>query len=154
MGGQPGKPKPPGNPPIRQQPQRPQPIKEPPQPLPVPPVDRPPAPIHASQERRVKPPRVQGAAKSRAKFLAFHDFGMHGASHLTSIAWAIARAAFSSPGANIAESGTSYTITISQRHVRNWARVPPMRSSAGAAAVRPRRKLNMIKCLRPSRILP
>src|SRR6266446_6349269 len=36
MGGQPEKPKPPGNPPVRQEPQRPRPIEEPP-PLPVPP---------------------------------------------------------------------------------------------------------------------
>src|SRR5947208_3584226 len=42
QGGQPGKPKPPGNPPVRQEPQRPQPIEEPPRPLPVPPVERPP----------------------------------------------------------------------------------------------------------------
>jgi hypothetical protein len=41
MGGQPGKPKPIGNPPIRQEPQRPQPIEEPPRPLPVPPVSAP-----------------------------------------------------------------------------------------------------------------
>ena len=48
MGGQPGKPKPLGNPPIRQEPQRPQPIEEPPRPLPVPPVERPPLPMQAS----------------------------------------------------------------------------------------------------------
>jgi hypothetical protein len=46
MGGQPGKPKPLGNPP--QEPQRPQPIEEPPRPLPVPPVERPPLPMQAS----------------------------------------------------------------------------------------------------------
>ena len=48
MGGQPGKPKPIGNPPIRREPQRPQPIEEPPRPLPVPPVERPPLPMQAS----------------------------------------------------------------------------------------------------------
>ena len=42
MGGQPGKPKPIGNPPIRYEPQRP-PIEEPPKPIP-PPVERPPLP--------------------------------------------------------------------------------------------------------------
>ena len=41
MGGQPGKPKPIGNPPIRYEPQRP-PIEEPPKPIPPPPVERPP----------------------------------------------------------------------------------------------------------------
>ena len=44
MGGQPGKPKPPGNPPIRREPDRP-PVEEPPRPIPVPPVQRPPAPM-------------------------------------------------------------------------------------------------------------
>jgi hypothetical protein len=44
MGGQPGKPSPPGNPPIRREPQRP-PVEEPPRPIPVPPVERPPAPM-------------------------------------------------------------------------------------------------------------
>ena len=43
MGGQPGKPKPIGNPPIRYEPQRP-PIEEPPKPIPPPPVERPPLP--------------------------------------------------------------------------------------------------------------
>ena len=37
MGGQPGKPKPLGNPPIRQEPQRPRPIEEPPRPASGPP---------------------------------------------------------------------------------------------------------------------
>ena len=37
MGGQPGKPKPPGNPPTRPEPLWPQPIEEPPRPLPMPP---------------------------------------------------------------------------------------------------------------------
>jgi hypothetical protein len=54
MGGQPGKPKPLGNPPIRQEPQRPQPIEEPPRPLPVPPVERPPLPVQASNRLRKK----------------------------------------------------------------------------------------------------
>src|SRR6202011_6423113 len=36
------------NPPIRQEPQQPQPIEEPPRPLPVPPVERPPLPMQAS----------------------------------------------------------------------------------------------------------
>ena len=42
MGGQPGKPKPPGNPPTRPEPLWPQPIEEPPRPLPMPPIERPP----------------------------------------------------------------------------------------------------------------
>jgi hypothetical protein len=42
MGGQPGKPKPPGNLPVRPEPQEPKPIQEPPTPIPVPPVERPP----------------------------------------------------------------------------------------------------------------
>ena len=54
MGGQPGKPKPLGNPPIRQEPQRPQPIEEPPRPLPVPPVERPPLPMQASNLTCIK----------------------------------------------------------------------------------------------------
>src|SRR5882762_8768475 len=54
MGGQPGKPKPIGNPPIRREPQRPQPIEEPPRPLPVPPVERPPLPMQASNYVREK----------------------------------------------------------------------------------------------------
>jgi len=41
MGGQPGKLKPPGNPPVRPEPQEPKPIEEPPTPIPVPPVERP-----------------------------------------------------------------------------------------------------------------
>ena len=47
MGGQPGKPKPPGNPPVRPEPQEPKPIQEPPTPIPIPPVEIPPAPIRA-----------------------------------------------------------------------------------------------------------
>jgi hypothetical protein len=47
MGGQPGKPKPLGNPPIRLEPRKPQPIEEPPRPIPVPPAERPPLPITA-----------------------------------------------------------------------------------------------------------
>src|SRR6266404_44575 len=54
MGGQPGKPKPLGNPPIRQEPQRPQPIEEPPRPLPVPPMERPPLPMQASNSTYIK----------------------------------------------------------------------------------------------------
>jgi hypothetical protein len=50
MGGQPGKPKPPGNPPIRREPDRP-PVEEPPRPIPVPPVDRPPPPMQVYAER-------------------------------------------------------------------------------------------------------
>ena len=49
MGGQPGKPKPPGNPPVRPEPQEPKPIEEPPTPIPVPPLERPPAPIRADR---------------------------------------------------------------------------------------------------------
>jgi hypothetical protein len=48
MGGQPGKPKPIGNPPIRYEPQRP-PIEEPPKPILTPPVERPPQ--HRDQRR-------------------------------------------------------------------------------------------------------
>ena len=58
MGGQPGKPKPIGNPPIRQEPQRPQPIEEPPRPLPVPPVERPALPMQASNLTYVKMQRM------------------------------------------------------------------------------------------------
>ena len=58
MGGQPGKPKPLGNPPIRQEPQRPQPIEEPPRPLPVPPVERPPLPIQTSNLTYMKMQRM------------------------------------------------------------------------------------------------
>jgi len=58
MGGQPGKPKPPGNPPVRQEPQRPQPIEEPPRPLPVPPVERPPLPMQASSLTYIKMQRM------------------------------------------------------------------------------------------------
>jgi hypothetical protein len=49
MGGQPGKPKPPGNPPVRPEPQEPKPIQEPPTPIPVPPVERPPVPMRADR---------------------------------------------------------------------------------------------------------
>ncbi len=48
MGGQPGKPSPPGNPPTPREPQRP-PVEEPPRPIPVPPVERPPAPMQVDQ---------------------------------------------------------------------------------------------------------
>jgi hypothetical protein len=50
MGGQPGKPKPPGNPPGPREPQRPPPVEEPPRPIPVPPVDRPPPPMQVYPE--------------------------------------------------------------------------------------------------------
>jgi hypothetical protein len=55
MGGQPGKPKPPGNPPSypddeEDEDTRP-PIDEPPMPIPVPPVERPPAPMRFSRGR-------------------------------------------------------------------------------------------------------
>ena len=61
MGGQPGKPKPPGNPPLRPEPQQPAPIEEPPRPIPIPPVERPPAPIGAdSPSRRWHLVRQQG----------------------------------------------------------------------------------------------
>src|SRR6266404_5164917 len=58
MGGQPGKPKPLGNPPIRREPQRPQPIEEPPRPLPVPPSERPPLPMQASNLTCIKMQRM------------------------------------------------------------------------------------------------
>ena len=67
MGGQPGKPKPPGNPPIRQEPQRPQPIEEPPRPLPVPPVERPPLPMQASNLTYIKMPRMPQRVRENAK---------------------------------------------------------------------------------------
>ena len=54
MGGQPGKPKPPGNPPTRE-PQRPPPVEEPPRPIPVPPVDRPPPPMQVYPEPLLDP---------------------------------------------------------------------------------------------------
>ena len=61
MGGQPGKPKPIGNPPIRYEPQRP-PIEEPPKPIPPPPVERPPLPagvlVHRIR-RMVRPPSAR-----------------------------------------------------------------------------------------------
>ena len=49
MGGQPGKLKPPGNPPVRPEPQEPKPIQEPPTPIPVPPVERHPVPMRADR---------------------------------------------------------------------------------------------------------
>jgi hypothetical protein len=49
MGGQPGKPKPPGNPPTPREPERSPRVEEPPKPIPVPPVERPPAPMQVSQ---------------------------------------------------------------------------------------------------------
>jgi len=60
MGGQPGKPKPPGNPPVRPEPQEPKPIEEPPTPIPVPPVERPPAPIRVD---RILPDEMIGRAR-------------------------------------------------------------------------------------------
>lgn len=51
---QPGKPKPPGNPPSEEEPEpeRPSPIREPPRPLPVPPIEPPPAPMPLRTRRR------------------------------------------------------------------------------------------------------
>ena len=46
-GQQPGKPKPPGNPPRRPDPDTPLPVEEPPQPIPVPPLGDEPPPMHA-----------------------------------------------------------------------------------------------------------
>src|SRR5439155_9861977 len=66
QGGQPGKPKPPGNPPVRQEPQRPQPIEEPPRPLPVPRVERPPLPIQASNLTYIKMPRMPQPVRENA----------------------------------------------------------------------------------------
>ena len=66
MGGQPGKPKPLGNPPIRQEPQQPQPIEEPPRPLPVPPVERPPLPMEASNLTYIKMPRMPQRVRENA----------------------------------------------------------------------------------------
>jgi hypothetical protein len=64
MGGQPGKPKPPGNPPVRPEPQEPKPIQEPPTPIPVPPVERPPAPIRAVADRLLIPRRCSGGPQA------------------------------------------------------------------------------------------
>jgi hypothetical protein len=50
MGGQPGKPSPPGNPPIRREPDRPL-VEEPPRPIPVPPVQRLPPPMQAAAQQ-------------------------------------------------------------------------------------------------------
>jgi hypothetical protein len=47
VGGQPGKPKPPGNP-IEREPPRVPPVEEPPDPIPVPPTEPPPAPLEAA----------------------------------------------------------------------------------------------------------
>jgi hypothetical protein len=47
-GGQPGKPSPPGNPPVRPDPDWPPPIEEPPRPIPLPPVEPPPAPVNVA----------------------------------------------------------------------------------------------------------
>jgi hypothetical protein len=51
MGGEPGKPSPPGNPPVRPDPDRPAPVEEPPVPIPPPPVEPPPAPMEARGEK-------------------------------------------------------------------------------------------------------
>jgi hypothetical protein len=45
---QPGKPKPPGNPPPWPDPDKPRPIDEPPEPIPPPPPDQPPPPMEAA----------------------------------------------------------------------------------------------------------
>jgi hypothetical protein len=45
MGGQPGKPSPPGNPPVKPDLDRPAPVEEPPPPIPLPPLEPPPAPM-------------------------------------------------------------------------------------------------------------
>jgi hypothetical protein len=57
MGGQPGKPKPIGNPPIRYEPQRP-PIEQPPKPIPPPPV----------REATPTSARVTGVQNSKRRF--------------------------------------------------------------------------------------
>jgi hypothetical protein len=48
---QPGKPKPPGNPPRNPDPNRPEPIEEPPAPIPVPPLGDEPPPMYAQGSR-------------------------------------------------------------------------------------------------------
>ena len=67
MGQQPGKPKPPGNPPIRPEPRQPQPIEEPPRPIPIPPVERPPLPIGADLAFNLipRPPPIVTVAARR-----------------------------------------------------------------------------------------
>jgi len=61
MGGQPGKPKPPGNPPVRPEPQEPKPIEEPPRPIPVPPIERPPSPNQSGSG--ILPDEMSGPAR-------------------------------------------------------------------------------------------
>jgi hypothetical protein len=96
MGGQPGKPKPPGDPPGPREPQRPPPVEEPPRPIPVPPVDRPPPPMQVYPEplldhgaagrmpsepaRRACPPLSQLSAAHRAV-----DAGLGGLFHQLSL---------------------------------------------------------------------
>jgi hypothetical protein len=60
MGGQPGKPKSPGNPPGPREPQRPPPVEEPPRPIPVPPVDRPPPPLQCRRRFTTAAGRMPG----------------------------------------------------------------------------------------------
>ena len=48
---QPGKPKPPGNPPTRPDRDKPQPVEKPPEPTPVPPESDEPTPMEASRRR-------------------------------------------------------------------------------------------------------
>jgi hypothetical protein len=48
---QPGKPKPPGNPPRHPDPDRPRPVEEPPEPIPLPPLGDEPPPMHAQAPR-------------------------------------------------------------------------------------------------------
>ena len=51
-GGQPGKPKPPGNPPLPPGPEQTPPIKEPPGPVPTPPIDPPQPPLSTGRLQR------------------------------------------------------------------------------------------------------
>ena len=55
MGGQPGKPKTPGNPPGPREPQRSPPVEEPPKPIPVPPMERPPPPMQVHYKGPLEP---------------------------------------------------------------------------------------------------
>ena len=82
MGGQPGKPKPPGDPPGPREPQRPPPVEEPPRPIPVPPVDRPPPPMQVYPERclTTAPGRMPSEPARRAV-----DAGLGGLFHQLSL---------------------------------------------------------------------
>jgi hypothetical protein len=80
MGGQPGKPKPIGNPPIRYEPQRRPPMEEPPRPIPPPPVERPPLPAAVLPASKNSTPFLPtaGWAGAAAVFARHHFRGRCG----------------------------------------------------------------------------